>query len=151
MTGASLRRARAEDTTRVADLLIVTRAAFMPYAPSVHPEDELRAWVAGRLLPSGGVMVAELGGRVVAAMHAEQADGVSWITQMAVDPAFVGRGIGSALLAHAMQGLAPPIRLYTFQANTGARRFYERHGFRAIEFTDGAANEEHCPDVLYER
>lgn len=148
---SSLRRARAEDATRVADLLIDTRAAFMPYAPSAHPEDELRAWVAGRLLPSGGVMVAEIEGRVVAAMHAEQADGVSWITQMAVDPAFVGRGIGSALLAHAMQSLTPPIRLYTFQANTRARRFYERHGFQAIEFTDGAANEEHCPDVLYER
>jgi hypothetical protein len=35
-------------------------------------------------------------------------------------------------------------------ANAGARRFYERHGFSAIEFTDGSANEERCPDVLFE-
>jgi hypothetical protein len=49
-----------------------------------------------------------------------------------------------------MNTLAPPIRLYTFQANAGARRFYERHGFVPIEFTDGQANEERCPDVLYE-
>ena len=54
------------------------------------------------------------------------------------------------LLAHAMRTLELPIRLYTFQANVGARRFYERHGFVAIEFTDGHANEERCPDVLYE-
>lgn len=43
-----------------------------------------------------------------------------------------------------------PLRLYTFQANHGAMRFYERHDFLAIAFTDGQANEERCPDVLYE-
>lgn len=62
----------------------------------------------------------------------------------------VGQKIGSALLAHAIQTLAKPIRLYTFQQNTGARRFYERHGFHAIQFTEGEGNEEKCPDVLYE-
>jgi ribosomal protein S18 acetylase RimI-like enzyme len=43
------------------------------------------------------------------------------------------------------------VRLYTFQENTGARRFYERHGFKAVKLTDGHDNEENCPDVLYER
>jgi hypothetical protein len=43
------------------------------------------------------------------------------------------------------------VRLWCFQANSGARRFYERHGFVAVEFTDGHDNEEGCPDVLYER
>jgi GNAT superfamily N-acetyltransferase len=83
-------------------------------------------------------------------MHIERRGQTSWITQMAVDPALVGNGIGSFLLAHAIRTSAPPIRLYTFQANRGARRFYERHGFIAVEFTDGQANEERCPDVLYE-
>ena len=49
-----------------------------------------------------------------------------------------------------MRTLQVPIRLYTFQANLGARRLYAWHGFRVIEFTDGQANEEHCPDALYE-
>jgi GNAT superfamily N-acetyltransferase len=146
---ADLRPATAEDALRVASLLIETRAAFMPYAPSAHPDAEVRKWVAGYLVPSGGVTVAEIQGEVAGAMAAERKD-VSWITQMAVDPALVGRGIGSLLLAHAVRTLALPIRLYTFQANLGARRFYERHGFVAIEFTDGRANEERCPDVLYE-
>jgi GNAT superfamily N-acetyltransferase len=69
---------------------------------------------------------------------------------MAVDLGFVGRGIGGLLLAHVMRTLPAPVRLYTFQANHGARRFYERYGFVAIAFTDGQANEERCPDVLYE-
>jgi len=147
---ATLRPATAADAPRVASLLIDTRSEFMPYAPSAHPEEDVRSWVASHLIPAGGVTVAELHGQVVAAIATEQAEAVSWVTQMAVDPALVGRGIGSLLLGHAMLILALPIRLYTFQANTGARRFYERHGFVAIELTDGQGNEERCPDVLYE-
>jgi GNAT superfamily N-acetyltransferase len=147
---ATVRAATASDAPRVASLLIDTRSKFMPYAPSAHPDEELRAWVASHLVPTGGVEVAEVEGRIVATMATETDGKTSWVTQMAVDPSLVAQGLGSLLLAHAMQTLAPPIRLYTFQANLGARRFYERHGFVAIEFTDGQANEERCPDVLYE-
>ncbi|MGE5104313.1 MAG: N-acetyltransferase family protein [Betaproteobacteria bacterium] len=145
-----LRSATPADAPRVAALLIETRRAFMPYAPSAHPEPELRKWVASVLVPSGGVTVAEVHGQVVAVMATERPDKVSWVRQMAVDPALVNQGIGTLLLRHAMSTLALPIRLYTFQANAGARRFYERHGFVAVEFTDGRTNEERCPDVLYE-
>jgi GNAT superfamily N-acetyltransferase len=51
----------------------------------------------------------------------------------------------AALFRRAFGGL----RLWTFQKNEGARRFYERHGFDVVEMTDGAGNEEHEPDVLY--
>lgn len=147
---ATLRVATFADAPRVADLLIDTRSAFMRYAPSARLDDGVREWVASHLVPAGGVTVAEFQGKVVAVMATEQSESTSWVTQMAVDPALVGQGVGTLLLAHAMCTLARPIRLYTFQANVGARRFYERHGFSAIEFTDGRANEEHCPDVLYE-
>lgn len=149
MPAVRLRPARAGDAPAVAQLLIDTRRQFMPYAPSPHPDDELRAWVAAELVPSGGVTVATADHEVVAAM-ALDAGGGGWIHQMAVDPRWVGRGIGAVLLRHALESLPRPVRLYTFQANTGARRFYERHGFVAIRFTDGRANEEQCPDVLYE-
>ena len=145
-----LRHATAADAPRVADLLIDTRASFMQYAPSAHPEDDVRAWVASRLVPTGGVVVAEADGQVVGAMATAMGGQHSWITQMAVEPALVGNGIGSHLLTYAMQTLPMPIRLYTFQQNVGARRFYERNGFVALEFTDGQGNEERCPDVLYE-
>jgi len=127
-----LRPATPADAPQVAQILIDTRAAFMPYAPSAHPEHELRTWVAQHLVPSGGVTVAERQGAVVAAMATQAADGVSWITQMAVTPTLVSQGIGGRLLAHAIATLASPLRLYTFQANTGARRFYERHGFQSL-------------------
>ncbi|MDP9464580.1 MAG: GNAT family N-acetyltransferase, partial [Actinomycetota bacterium] len=41
------------------------------------------------------------------------------------------------------------LQLWTFESNDRARRFYERHGFTAVEFTDGAGNEERWPDVRY--
>lgn|SRR6185437_5470477 len=147
---AVLRSATSADAPRVATLLIETRRAFMPYAPSAHSEPDLREWVASVLVPSGGVTVAEVHGRVVGVMATAHSDQGSWVTQMAVDPALVNQGIGTLLLAHAVRILALPMRLYTFQANAGARRFYERHGFVPIDFTDGQVNEEHCPDVLYE-
>jgi GNAT superfamily N-acetyltransferase len=146
-----LRPATMADAPLIAQILIDTRAAFMPYAPSAHSDPELHAWVAERLVPGGGVTVAQCRGTVVAVMATEHTDAAAWISQMAVTPSLVGQGIGRRLLAHALATLPSPIRLYTFQANTGARRFYERHGFRAIRFGDGRDNEERCPDVLYER
>jgi GNAT superfamily N-acetyltransferase len=71
-----------------------------------------------------------------------------WIHQFHIDPDVHGQGLGSALLTMVMT-LLPDIQLWTFQANLGARRFYERHGFVAMEYTDGAGNEENEPDVRY--
>ncbi len=48
-------------------------------------------------------------------------------------PTCVGQGIGSFCVRHAQH---VPVQRYTFQANAGARRFYARHGFRAIVFSD---------------
>ncbi len=36
-----------------------------------------------------------------------------------------------------------------FQQNTGARRFYERHGFTLVAEGDGSGNEENLPDARY--
>lgn len=71
-----------------------------------------------------------------------------WIDHLYVDPSAHGRAIGSGLLGIAMAS-QPALRLRTFQANAGARRFYERHGFEIESMTDGDANEERMPDICY--
>ncbi len=81
--------------------------------------------------------------------HCHALEDPAWIDHLYVHPAHAARGIGSTLLAHALATLPRPVQLWTFQANRHARAFYERHGFAAITFTDGADNEERCPDVLY--
>jgi GNAT superfamily N-acetyltransferase len=71
-----------------------------------------------------------------------------WIDQLYVHPGHTGCGLGSRLLDVAKAVYPEGLDLWTFAANTGARRFYERHGFVAIESTEGH-NEEGAPDVRY--
>jgi len=70
-----------------------------------------------------------------------------WIDHLYVDPEWTSTGIGSRLVEIA-QAEQDELTLWTFVSNVGARRFYERHGFVAVEATDGD-NEEGAPDVRY--
>jgi GNAT superfamily N-acetyltransferase len=145
------RPATVADAPRVADLYLASRRTFVSFAVSPRTDEEIRRWIGGVLIPRGGVTVAENEGGELLAIMALSFDGErSWIEQLFVAPHLVGQGIGSRLLQLALAHLQPPVRLYTFQENHGARRFYERHGFQPIAFTNGEANEERCPDVLYE-
>ncbi len=60
-----------------------------------------------------------------------------------------GRGLGTGFLALAKERFPGGIQLWAFQSNTAAIRFYERHGFRQVRWTDGD-NDEGEPDVLLE-
>lgn len=145
-----LAAARAQDAAATAAVLIASRRAFMPFAPSRHGDEEPRAWVAGHLLPAGGVTLAWRGPEVAGVLALQVRAGSGWIDQLYVAPPWVGQGIGSALLAHALAQLPGRVHLYTFQANARARRFYEAGGFVAVAFGDGRDNEEGLPDLLYE-
>ena len=69
------------------------------------------------------------------------------VDQLYVDPPWIGRGLGRILVDHAKQRSAGGLELWTFQVNAAARRFYARQGFVEVDWTDGAGNEEHEPDV----
>lgn len=85
--------------------------------------------------------------RIVGILVIEDPD---WIDQLYVEPDLLGRGIGTLLLRQAFEHTRGPARLWCFQSNAPARRFYERHGFVATAWTEGD-NEEGAPDVLYVR
>jgi GNAT superfamily N-acetyltransferase len=147
---ATLRAATHEDASEIVRVLRTSRIRYLPYALPAHSEEEDLHWVSSSLIPSGRVTIASVGGSIVGVLAASDVEGVSWINQMYVDPEHCNQGIGSQLLASALDALPAPVRLYTFQKNARARRFYERFGFRPVAFGDGSANEEGCPDVLYE-
>ena len=142
--GVSIRPAVAADAAAVADVYLSSFAATYAF-PLAHTDDEVRGWLAG-IVAGGGTWVAEAGPRVVAMMVLAE----GWIEQLYVDPGWLGRGIGSRLMALAKERQPGGLQLYTFQVNDRARRFYERHGFVAAWFGDGSANEERQPDVRYE-
>ncbi len=117
----------------------------MPFLPELHGEADTRAWVASCVLPHCAVWVAEREGRVVG--YAALADQL--LEHLYVEPDSQGQGVGSALLARAQLESPYRLELWTFQRNVQARRFYEQRGFRAVELTNGAENEEREPDVRY--
>jgi len=145
-----LRSAVAGDADVVAELYLRSSKELVAFAPLAHSDDDVRAWVAGRLIPAGRTTVAVVDGAIAGFMSVSPALECSWITHLYLHPDSIGRGIGTRLLKLALRELPPPIRLYTFQENRRARNFYERRGFRAVAYSDGTGNEEKCPDVLYE-
>ncbi|TVR46359.1 MAG: GNAT family N-acetyltransferase, partial [Puniceicoccaceae bacterium] len=58
----------------------------------------------------------------------------STIDRLYVDPTEWRKGWGRQLLQHAKHLCPAGLELHTHQQNTGARRFYEKHGFRAVRF-----------------
>lgn len=144
------RAATLADAPDVADVYLRSRKELVACAPLVHSDDDVREWIRRKLIPAGRTTVAVVDDRVVGLMAVSAATDCSWIEQLYLQPEWVRRGIGRRLLELARRELPPPIRLYTFQCNHPARRFYERHGFEAIAFGDGSGNKEQCPDILYE-
>ncbi|HEY6607648.1 MAG TPA: GNAT family N-acetyltransferase, partial [Candidatus Limnocylindria bacterium] len=110
-----------------------------------HSDDEVRAWVADSLLPGTETWVAEAGPAAVGFISI----GDRSIEQLYLLPEWTGLGVGSRLLELAQDRRPDGLELWTFQVNQAARRFYERHGFRVAELTDGAETEERQPDVRY--
>jgi len=139
-----IRRAVPDDAIAIAFLF---RRSFgtLTFLPSLHTkEEDLVFFVAA--VEEQEVWVWDEDGRVLGFA----ALGDTMLNHLYVEPAEQARGIGAALLAHAKSRRDQGFRLWTFQQNANARRFYENRGFRIIEMTDGARNEEREPDVLYE-
>jgi len=142
----NLRRARHDESGQLAEVWLRSRTASVPAIPPlVHSDEEVRAWFEQVVLPDQEVWVAQAGGEIVALLALNE----DWIDQLYVDPSWTGKGIGSRLLGLAKQRRPAGLRLWTFQANAGARRFYESHGFVPTETTAGD-NEEAAPDVRYD-
>jgi 8-oxo-dGTP pyrophosphatase MutT (NUDIX family)/N-acetylglutamate synthase-like GNAT family acetyltransferase len=144
-----VRRAEAADATAVAELYLRSRRHAVPTVVSPHTDDDVRAWVAAHLVPEQETWVAELAGVVVGVLTLSAAPRGSGLVvdQLYLDPPWIGRGVGAVLVDHAKQRSDGGLELWTFQVNAAARRFYARQGFVEVDWTDGAANEEHEPDV----
>ncbi len=140
-----VRAAGACDAEFLADLYLAAREG-MTSLPRVHSDDQTRRWIAERVLVDDEVWVAEHGDARVLGFAALAGD---MLDHLYVDPGAHGRGVGGVLLQKVKELRPCGFRLWVFQQNTGARRFYERHGLAAVELTDGAGNEEGAPDALY--
>jgi len=138
-----IRRATQRDATEVSRVFVAARDE-MSYLPVVSGEH--RSLLGGWFIDRGPIWVAEEDGRVVGFSGVKDEE----LTHLYVDPVAQDRGIGSSLMEHAKTVSPERLELWVFQKNEGARRFYERHGFRLAKLTDGSGNMEKEPDALYE-
>jgi GNAT superfamily N-acetyltransferase len=144
-----IRRAREEEIEPLTRLFIRARNE-MAYLPEVP--DEAAVPIAKRIREHEEVWVAEEEGRLVGFLGIEESTnlgGAPVLEKIYVEPAEQNRGVGSALLTKAKELRPDGFYLWVFQKNDGARRLYERHGFRLVKLTDGADNMERDPDALY--
>ena len=114
---------RAVHTTASADYTPVQLNAWAP------ADADPAAWASRRAVRR--TVVAELDGRVVGFTDVD-ADG--YIDMMYVDPSAGGRGVGSALLAWALEEAANEGAVAaSTHASITARPFFEAHGFTVDE------------------
>ena len=116
---------------------------FLPQ--DLHTDAETLAWMRDTVFATQQVLVAEDGEGGVAAYLAQEGD---MVTGLYVRADRRGQGIGAALIEAAKTRTPGGLRLWVFQPNTGAIRFYLRHGFRPLRRTDGRDNDEKVPDLL---
>lgn len=139
----AIRRLDLHEMGAVARIHRISFDATLPWLAGLQTPEEDLWFFREKIFPAGPVWGAfdpDLVGFV--AMEP------GWIEQFYLLPDHQRRGIGSALMAQAKRD-ADQLQLWAFQRNTGARAFYERHGFVAVEHTDGMRNEEREPDVRY--
>ena len=139
-----VRAARTSDIDTIADVFVASFRG-LTFLPRLHSDDETRTWIRDVVFPGHEVWVAE--SECLAVGFAALTGDLLGL--LYVHPDDQGRGAGSALLAAVKRERPGGFRLWVFQRNTGARRFYERSGCHLVELTDGSGNEEKEPDALY--
>ncbi len=88
--------------------------------------------------PWSEFLLADTGdGLAGVAFAAQSSEDYVVLHQLYVDPQQTGQGIGAALLAECFEAFpeAKAFRLEVDAQNPGAKRFYERHGFREVSRT----------------
>lgn len=110
----------------------------------LHTEAEDRAYFQGVIAKENALFVAEDDGAIVGYL-AQRGD---LIDRLYVAVERQRQGIGTALLAHARERSPGGLRLFTHVKNSGARRFYEKHGFEVVRFGVSPPPESE-PDVEY--
>lgn len=117
--------------------------SFLPLQMAMTPEEDETAF-RERVLPGFDTWVAVRDGDVLGFLTLNG----SYVERLYVHPESQGTGVGLALLEHAKRRSPDGLELHTHQRNAQARRFYERHGFKAVRFGISPPPESE-PDVEY--
>ena len=138
--------AQTEDSKDILSIFNTARAE-MEYLPIVHSAYETRDFFTN-LVNTGKVILLKENDMAVGFMVAS--DG--WLYHLYIAPLFQQRGYGTLLLNHAKELSPQGLKLWVFEQNHEAIKFYEREGFELAIKRDisTTTNEENLPDRMYE-
>ncbi len=127
-----IREYRPEDTRRLAHIYLESRIhAFDWLDPNRFSYSDFERDTEGEAL-----LIAERGNRIIGFSSSWVAE--NFIHHLYLDPASLGRGIGSLLLDATVKMLGRPVRLKAQVKNPNAMWFYRKHGW--MEFDRGATD-----------
>ncbi|HUF25581.1 MAG TPA: GNAT family N-acetyltransferase [Gemmatimonadaceae bacterium] len=114
-----------------------TGASWHAALESRAPDSPSRAWVAER----DGFVIGYATTAPARDQWLAPPDGAGELTNLYLDPAVIGSGVGRLLYEHAVENLRErgfdPLVVWAFRDNPRARRFYEGRGL-TIDVTDHA-------------
>ncbi len=110
----------------------IARAAYAQYVPRIGREPAPMVEDFAARIAEGVVTVLEVGGAVVGYAVAFPKAGALQIENIAIDPAFQGRGFGAAFMGHLEAGQSC-ITLYTNATMVENIAFYQRLGYKVVD------------------
>ena len=137
----TVRRARSDDKVSIYEIFLEARTSLeaqlgLSSLMSALSE-EVYFWVQDVLLATPEILVAEDSDGVCgfSAIDGEE------LLYICVATSHRRNGIGTRLLSKTMERSAGRLVLDVFERNSGAIRFYERHGFVTLDHSNGRLNE----------
>jgi ribosomal protein S18 acetylase RimI-like enzyme len=130
-----LRAAKADDQALT---YVITEDAMRGYVEQTWGRwdpDEQRRKHADDFTPATHRIVL-VGDKAAGLVALEDQPDHLWLVKLYLRAPYRGRGFGSQLLRDvlaAARAQGKPVRLRVLRVNTGARRLYERHGFRVVD------------------
>jgi len=143
----SIREGGHRDMAEVAKVFKISKETSLPFLPQLHTPEEDAIFFTEHVLNKDIVYVAitddtkEICGFIAFNDY--------FVDHLYLLPDAQGVGLGSRLL-NVAKNHSPYLKIWAFQKNAIARKFYAKQGFVEIEETDGIDNEEKEPDVLFE-
>ncbi len=120
MKDFGIRSACSDDAEAITEVHLDSRREAMPWLPVLHSREETIAYFAGDVLVHKEVLVAEVNELVVGFIALKE----DYIDHLYTAPSYQEQGIGDKLLAVAKKLRPGGLRLWTFQRNARAGRFY---------------------------
>ncbi len=138
-----IRLLRADETDVAARQHRVAGALIPGFDPTLHTIEETYAFYR-EAFAKGPIWGAFEGETLLGHCVLEP----GWIEHLYVEPGRHGEGVGRALIEHA-QAEHEDLQLWTYQANTRARRIYEAAGFVVEEYGFDPEHADRAPNARY--